>query len=429
MLRRVWVALVTLVVSIAFIAVTFVPIAPPLPFMIWLSAQCAVIVALIVTAGLFQRAAPDDDRIVEFWTPLGSALFLANNVVIAGSIWALLPYAPTDLLHLMILLYCWYIFIQVAGDTGAGTYSGVAMIGVLGSLTVFVLVSDMPYRYVLSGFFLLFGMTVIGLRRIMRSAVVAALTARTAAQRSEAALAVALAEVAAERDAKSRFLAAASHDLKQPIQAAHLYFGQLARVEQPRLRSEIEAAGKAAFGAAQSLLAAMLDHMRLGAQAVTPRVEQVALASLFAQVAAEAELAVESGPDVRWATTVATVRVDRALLFRALTNLVQNAVRHSGGTRILIAARHCRGAVRIHVLDDGRGIPADDAESIFEEFGRGNSGGPFGFGIGLASARAAMRVQGGDVVLDPRWRHGAAFTIILAPSAVVANDEGLCAAA
>ena len=254
------------------------------------------------------------------------------------------------------------------------------------------------------------------------------LVSRTSAQQSEAALKVALAQVAAERAAKSRFLAAASHDLQQPIQAAHLYFGQLARVDQPRLRSEIETAGKAAFGAAQSLLSAMLDHLRLGAQAVTPRLEEVALGGLFAQVAAEATLAAESSPVTRWKTTVATVRADRALLARTLGNLVQNAVRHSGGSRILIVARQQRGTVQIYVIDDGRGIPVDQAEAIFEEFGQGTAGTMIGFGIGLASARVAMRVQGGDVALDRRWRGGAAFTIVFA-SVATANEEILCVAA
>ena len=426
--RRMQISLITLVVTLIFIGISFQPTAVPLFFKLWAVAQSIVVMALIVATTAFSRIAPDDDRVLGFWVPLGSKLLLLLNLTFAGSMWALLPGAPTELVHLMILLYCWCIFVQVAGDTGAGAHTGAAMIIVLASLTAYVIVSGQPYRFAMAGFFVLFGATVLGLRRIVRAAVLDALVSRTSAQQSEAALKVALAQVAAERAAKSRFLAAASHDLQQPIQAAHLYFGQLARVDQPRLRSEIETAGKAAFGAAQSLLSAMLDHLRLGAQAVTPRLEEVALGGLFAQVAAEATLAAESSAVTRWKTTVATVRADRALLARTLGNLVQNAVRHSGGSRILIVARQQRGTVQIYVIDDGRGIPVDQAEAIFEEFGQGTAGTMIGFGIGLASARVAMRVQGGDVALDRRWRGGAAFTIVFA-SVATANEEILCVAA
>ena len=428
--HRAALGIAALALGVVFVGWLFSSIADPTLLTIWLALQGGLIASFYIAYAIFVNLKLDDDAMLAGpWLRIGKLVMDASNVLTAASIWMLLPKAPTELVHLMILLYCWYIFVQFAADTSASVRSTAPVVILLASIAAFVVWRGLPYAPAIALFFAAFGATVIGMRGIVRRAVSEAFEARTAAQHSAAALEVALAQVAAERDAKSRFLAAASHDLQQPIQAAHLYFGQLARVDHPQLRGEIEAAGKMAFGAAQSLLAAMLDHLRLGAQAVTPQTERVALAGLFAQVAAEARLAADAGPDIRWVTTVTTVRADRALLVRALTNLVQNAVRHSGGTRILIAARTQRGAVRIHVIDDGCGIPAHCAESVFEEFGRGNSSSAVGFGIGLASARAAMRVQGGDVLLDPRWRRGAAFNVVLAPSAVVANDEALCAAA
>ena len=427
--KRIWGGVATLAVTNGFISLTFQPIAAPIPFAVWLVAQWGIIALLAAASIAFHYTTPDDDRIADFWIPVGNWLMLALNFVVAASIWMLLPGAPEDLIHVMILLYCWFVFVQVAGDTGTGKFSAIAMASVLLSLAAFVIAEQMPYRFVMAAFFALFAATVVGLRTVMRSAVLEALRARTAAQNATAALEVALAEVAAERDAKSRFIAAASHDLQQPIQAAHLYFVQMARVEQPRLRAEIEQAGKAAFGAAQSLVTAMLDHLRLGAHAVTPRSEAIALPDFLARIAAEAALAAENPIDVRVACVVRHLQTDRALLARALGNLAQNAVRHSGGTRVLIVARCRSGMVEFHVIDNGRGVPDAHADSVFEEFAQGPVGGRAGFGIGLASARAAMRVQGGDIRLDPRWRHGAAFSIFLP---VVASEQGaepLCAAA
>lgn len=151
----------------------------------------------------------------------------------------------------------------------------------LATIAAFVLWRGLPYAPAIAAFFVAFGATLVSMRGIVCHAVAEAFAARSAAQASEAALKVALVQVAAERDAKSRFVAVASHDLLLPIQAAQLYFVQLARLDQRWLRAEIELAGKAAFGAAQSLLTSMLDHLRLGAQAVVPRSRDIVLDDLM----------------------------------------------------------------------------------------------------------------------------------------------------
>jgi signal transduction histidine kinase len=428
--HRAALGITALALGVAFVGWMFAEIANPLLLTIWLALQGSVIAGYYVAYGVFVVTKPDDDALLAGpWLSIGRVVMGASNLLMAASVWMLLPNASVDLIQLIILLYCWYIFVQFAADTMETGRSTAMVALLLASIAAFVLWRGLPYAPAIAAFFVAFGATVVSMRGIVRRAVAEAFAARAAAQASEAALKIALAQVAAERDAKSRFIAAASHDLQQPVQAAHLYFVQMARADQPQLRAEIELAGKAAFGAAQSLLTSMLDHLRLGAQAIVPRPRDIALDDLLAKVASEAALSAEGAVEVRFVASSKHVHADPHLLARALGNLVQNAVRHSGGDRVLIVARNRSATAEIHVLDNGRGVPVDRAEAIFEEFTQGHSGARAGFGIGLASARAAIRVQGGDVRLDPRWRHGAVFSITLP---IIADAEGaisLCAAA
>jgi signal transduction histidine kinase len=105
--------------------------------------------------------------------------------------------------------------------------------------------------------------------------------------------------------------------------------------------------------------------------------------------------------------------LDPSLIDRALGNLIVNAVTHSHGRRILLAARrHGPAAVRLWVIDDGVGVGRVDAKHIFEDYyqGSGEHGrARGGFGLGLASVRRLATLMDGVAGLDPRWRRGAAF--------------------
>jgi signal transduction histidine kinase len=102
---------------------------------------------------------------------------------------------------------------------------------------------------------------------------------------------------------------------------------------------------------------------------------------------------------------------DRVLLERSLGNLVNNAVQHSGATRIVMGLRISgSGCARVWVIDDGRGIEPVDADHLFEDYYRGNASVvKSGFGLGLSSVRRIATLLHGAAGLDMRWRQGAAF--------------------
>lgn len=242
-------------------------------------------------------------------------------------------------------------------------------------------------------------------------------TLRGVAQRSIARARDARREAEQARDARTRFLAAASHDLQQPLQAARLFFDQAMRApDAPRRQAAIGHLIRA-FDAMEQLLTGTLDHLRLERQDIAPAIERVPAGSIIAHVIERSEPAARlAGIDLIAVATSAAISADPALAERALGNLVANAIRHSGGARVLVGARRRPGRVRLWVIDDGHGIPDADRATLFDEFVQGSDHGDHirgGFGLGLASARRLALLMGGGAGFDPKWETGSAFWLEL----------------
>jgi signal transduction histidine kinase len=268
----------------------------------------------------------------------------------------------------------------------------------------------------------------LAFRRLIRRAVVAAIEARIRSEAAEAATRSALAAAEAARDAKTRFIASASHDLQQPLQAAALFFENAVATGDAAARTRAVAGARTAFASTQGLIRQMLDHLKLEAGAVRARADTVSLGPLIAAVAAEHEPAARAaGMRLIALPSQLAVTADEALLRRALGNLVANAVRHAQGERVLVGARASGGTVTLWVIDDGRGVGVSDAARLFEDYAQGSDNATRGgFGLGLASVRRSARLMRGDALLDARWTGGAAFGVTL-PRAATA--EALCKAA
>jgi signal transduction histidine kinase len=222
----------------------------------------------------------------------------------------------------------------------------------------------------------------------------------------------ALAAVAAERDAKTQFIAAASHDLGQPLQAASLFFDQTLRAPNAVQRSQAADGVRKAFESADQLLSHMLNHLRLEADAVDPQFVRLSVGPVMARIAAQFSPAANAaGITIKVVHTGLKLWMDRVLLERALGNLVNNAIEHSGATRIVMGLRGAGSDfVRIWVLDDGRGVAPGDADHLFEDYYRGSAPAvTTGFGLGLSSVRRIATLLHGDAGLDLRWQSGAAF--------------------
>ncbi|KAE9628334.1 hybrid sensor histidine kinase/response regulator [Parasedimentitalea maritima] len=205
-------------------------------------------------------------------------------------------------------------------------------------------------------------------------------------------LEAALADAERANASKSRFVAAASHDLLQPLSAAKLYMASLAEgITTPELQDRLDKATNALVGV-EDILEALLDISKLDSGRVAVDVTDVALADILAQLGDElAPLAMQKGLDFRIVLPRATVRSDATFLRRILQNLISNAVRYTNSGKVLVGARRCGDNLRIEVHDTGSGIPLDQHQRVFDEFHRivTPSHPSEGVGLGLAIVKRA----------------------------------------
>lgn len=239
-------------------------------------------------------------------------------------------------------------------------------------------------------------------------------------ERVREATAVALQRMAEAEQAalsRARFLAAASHDLRQPLHAMGLFIDGLlptaSSVQRPavlRLQEATDFMGV--------LLDDLLEISRLDAQVLTPAIGGVSLATLFDQLEAQhASSAVAARVRLLWRDRGLAVRSDAALLLRIVGNLVSNAVRHTPaeGT-VLVTARRRGGAVRIEVRDNGTGIAPIHQARIFEEFYQVSNterDRRQGFGLGLAICSRIAALLGTRITLRSALQAGSTFAIEL----------------
>ena len=226
-----------------------------------------------------------------------------------------------------------------------------------------------------------------------------------------AALAQATSEAERANETKSRFLAAVSHDLMQPLHAAQLFAHTLSARLGPR---ELVAARHldGALAATESLLGGLLDIARLDGGRLHPRPRAFALDELLAPLAAEfAALADERGVRLDSVPTRAWVRSDPQLLRRVLQNFLGNALRHAERGRVLLGCRRRDDELRIEVWDTGPGIAPDEQRAIFEEFRRGSGATGQGLGLGLAIADRMASLLGHALTLRSWPGRGSVFAV------------------
>jgi signal transduction histidine kinase/ActR/RegA family two-component response regulator len=225
------------------------------------------------------------------------------------------------------------------------------------------------------------------------------------------------ADLAAANSAKSDFLAAASHDLRQPMVAIGLITGMLKeRAREPEIQSMTGRLSEA-VESMEDLLRRLLDLSRLEAGAVEFNPQTVELQGLFnAIVTHELEPARAKGIVLTMRTTGLKVHTDPVLLEQILRNLVGNAVRYTEQGRVLVVARRRGQRCLIQVWDTGIGIAPQDQRRIFDDFvqlgnpGRNAHG---GLGLGLALVQRASRLLGADISLQSAPGKGSCFAITL----------------
>jgi signal transduction histidine kinase/CheY-like chemotaxis protein len=230
---------------------------------------------------------------------------------------------------------------------------------------------------------------------------------------------------------KTRFLAAASHDLLQPLNAARLYLSALeaSPLVDPGARGLLDNIAKA-FQSTEALLSTLLDISKMDAGGYHPRIAAVNVGELFETLEAEfGALARQKGLHLRRVDCSAVVRSDAQLLRRIVQNLLSNALKYTEGGSILLGARRRGDTLSIEIHDTGPGIAVENHQVIFEEFRRATPPGAqtTGLGLGLAIVKRAADLLGHQVGLSSHVGRGSCFslTVPLLPPEAREGADGL----
>jgi signal transduction histidine kinase len=226
---------------------------------------------------------------------------------------------------------------------------------------------------------------------------------------------------------KSRFLAAASHDLRQPLHAMTLFVSALSRRLGGGESGELVGNLDNSLRSLRAMIDTLLDISKLDAGLIKPSLAPLALGDLFAALAPGfSAVARDRGLDFRVVPTAAMVIGDRTLVETAMRNLIANAFKFTRGGGVLVGCRRGRGRIGVTVADTGVGVASDRQARVFEEFHRDKTtpNGPNeGIGLGLSIVQRLAALMGGAVELRSRPGKGSVFTLWLREAAQAPRAE------
>jgi Na+/proline symporter/signal transduction histidine kinase len=237
---------------------------------------------------------------------------------------------------------------------------------------------------------------------------------------SELALAKSTAEDA--NISKTRFLAAASHDILQPLNAARLYVTSLVERqtggEDSRLVENIDDS----LEAIEEILSALRDISRLDAGAMTPSISSFKMGDLMRSLEIEfAPIARAKALELTFVPSSLPVQSDRALLRRLLQNFISNAIKYTPHGRVLVGCRRRGPSLQICIYDTGVGIPIVKRGEIFKEFHRLEQGARIarGLGLGLSIVERIARVLNHGIAIDANAGGGSVFSVTVPTAAAI----------
>jgi signal transduction histidine kinase/ActR/RegA family two-component response regulator len=228
---------------------------------------------------------------------------------------------------------------------------------------------------------------------------------------------------------KSRFMASASHDLLQPINAARLFTSSLLHLTKseanPQLKQTVEQLDDALLQS-EHLINSLRDISRLRSGKEKPKREHFSLHEFLKSLAAETGIiADDKGLAFHWVDCHLWLYSDRHLLRRVIQNFLSNALRYTQTGRVLLGCRRIQGAVVLEVWDTGPGISTENRQRIFEEFERLPGSSAQGLGLGLSIAQNISQLLGHNISLDSELGKGSVFriTVPLGESQKVAQKK------
>jgi Na+/proline symporter/signal transduction histidine kinase len=213
---------------------------------------------------------------------------------------------------------------------------------------------------------------------------------------------------------KTRFVAAASHDILQPLNAARLYVTSLIERQRAGEDGKLVQNIDASLEAVEEIFSALLDISRLDTGAMKPEIGDFRIDELLHRLEVDfAPLAAEKGLELVVMPCALTVRSDRRLLRRLLQNLISNAIKYTPAGRVLVGCRRRGTRLGIEIHDTGIGIPAAKSRAVFREFHRLDQGARVarGVGLGLSIVERIARVLDCEVALTSEVGRGSRFAI------------------
>ncbi len=232
-----------------------------------------------------------------------------------------------------------------------------------------------------------------------------------------------MAEIA--NHSKTRFLAAASHDVLQPLNAASLFSATLFEQLQDKQQKQLSQRIQQSLHSAELLLKDLIDISKLDSGNVKPEMSRFSLKELMQQLSGEFEmLASEKSIKLRTVYCDKMTYSDRTMLRRILQNLLSNAVKHSQADSILFGVRRKKNELVIHIIDNGVGITKTQQQRIFEEFVQLDSDkiAVEGHGLGLAIVTRILKILKLPLNLNSSENQGCDFSVSVP---IVENDSRL----
>ena len=227
---------------------------------------------------------------------------------------------------------------------------------------------------------------------------------------------------------KTRFLAAASHDILQPLNAARLYVTSLVERQNGGEDSRLVENIDDSLEAIEEILGALLDISRLDAGAMTPSISSFKIGDLMRSLEIEfAPIARAKALKLTFVPSSLAVESDRLMLRRLLQNLISNAIKYTPRGRVLVGCRRHGQSLQIGVYDTGVGIPVVKRGEIFKEFHRLEQGARIarGLGLGLSIVERLARVLNHGIALDSNVSGGSFFSVkVPVASAATAHRGG-----
>lgn len=391
----------------------------------WALAVCSVLFFRSRLFNQYAERSPDTHDVERISRTMTALSFLAG--MIGGSAgWLFFQRVPlVEQALLTMIMVCWS---AVAVGTTSATPRNFLFFALplLGPLGCSWLASDVPQGPYIGALIFFF----IGIqhliardngRELLRSILIRqenlSLIEELQRERQEANAARETAEAA--NRAKSRFLAAASHDLRQPMHALSLYSAALSgTVTQPRVQ-KIAHNIEVCVESLDNLFEALLDISRLDAGLVIPKPREIQIQTLLDRLNTEfSPQAKARGLALIVGRHAGRIETDPVIVERIVRNLLDNAVRYTNSGSITLAARYADRTLEISVSDTGVGIAPHEQERIFEEFHQVGGETPhartrMGLGLGLATVRRMAGLLGGRVGLESVPGAGSTFTLSL----------------